>query len=287
MILKEKKKEEKFMRKKLKYDLHTHTSYSDGDLDILGNVKNAIKLGLDGIAITDHDNIDGWEEIDNNTYKIDVLKGVELSTYYKGDSVHVLGYYLNDGGDYSELDSFLKKTREERLIRVKKIIELLKQYDIDVTYEEILAEADGAVARPHIAKAIIKKYPERGYTSTYLFDNYIGNDRPCYLPVNYFDTRDAIELLKRNHCLDVIAHPLLITKFDYKELAKYEIDGIEAIYNYQSDIKNDVLSFTLNNKLIVTGGSDYHGPVTRDSMGSVYLEGKYVYDFLDKINKNK
>ena len=115
------------MKKKIKYDLHTHTCYSDGDLDILGNVKNAIKLGLDGIAITDHDNIDGWEDIDNNSYKIDVIKGVELSTYYKGDSVHVLGYYLNDGGDYSELDNFLKKTREDRLIRVKKIIDLLKK----------------------------------------------------------------------------------------------------------------------------------------------------------------
>ena len=275
------------MKKKLKYDLHTHTCYSDGDLDILGNVKNAIKLGLDGIAITDHDNIDGWEDIDNNSYKIDVIKGVELSTYYKGDSVHVLGYYLNDGGDYSELDNFLKKTREDRLIRVKKIIDLLKKYDINVTYEEIIAEADGAVARPHIAKAIMKKYPERGYTSNYLFENYIGNNKPCYVPVNYFDTRDAIELLKRNHCLVVIAHPLLITKFNYQELVKYNIDGIEAIYNYQDNIKNDVLSFTLNNKLIVTGGSDYHGPVTRDSMGSIYLEDKYVNLFLSKINKEK
>ena len=146
--------------KKLKYDLRTHTNYSDGDLDILGNVKNAYKLGLDGIAITDHDNIDSWEEIDNNNYPIDVIKGVELSTYYKGDSVHILGYYLNDNGDYSELDEFLKKTREERLVRVKKIIELLKNYDINVTYEEIIKEADGAVARPHIVKAIIKKYPE-------------------------------------------------------------------------------------------------------------------------------
>lgn len=273
------------MKKKLKYDLHTHTCYSDGDLDILGNVKNAIKLGLDGIAITDHDNIDGWEDIDNNSYKIDVIKGVELSTYYKGDSVHVLGYYLNDGGDYSELDSFLKKTREDRLIRVKKIIDLLKKYDINVTYEEIIAEADGAVARPHIAKAIMKKYPERGYTSNYLFENYIGNDKPCYVPVNHYDTRDAIELLKRNHCLVVIAHPLLITKFNYQELVKYNIDGIEAIYNYQDNIKNDVLNFTLNNKLIVTGGSDYHGPVTRDSMGSIYLEDKYVNLFLSKINK--
>ena len=275
------------MKRKLKYDLHTHTSYSDGDLNISGNVENAIKLGLDGIAITDHDNIDGWEEIDNNSYKIDVIKGVELSTYYKGDSVHILGYYLNDNGDYSELDEFLKNTREERLVRVKKIIELLKQYDINVTYEEILKEADGAVARPHIVKAIMKKYPERGYTSNYLFDNYLGKDKPCFLPVNYFDTRDAIELLKRNHCLVVVAHPLLINKFNYQELAKYNIDGIEAFYNYQNDIKNDTLSFTLNNKLIVTGGSDYHGPITRDSMGSVYLEGKYVDLFLDKINKRK
>ena len=216
------------MKRKLKYDLHTHTSYSDGDLNISGNVENAIKLGLDGIAITDHDNIDGWEEIDNNSYKIDVIKGVELSTYYKGDSVHILGYYLNDNGDYSELDEFLKNTREERLVRVKKIIELLKQYDINVTYEEILKEADGAVARPHIVKAIMKKYPERGYTSNYLFDNYLGNDKPCFLPVNYFDTRDAIELLKRNHCLVVVAHPLLINKFNYQELAKYNIDGIYA-----------------------------------------------------------
>ena len=182
-----------------------------------------------------------------------------------------------------QLDEFLKNIREERLVRVKKIIELLKQYDINVTYEEILAEADGAVARPHIVKAIMKKYQERGYTSNYLF----GNDKPCFLPVNYFDTRDAIELLKRNHCLVVVAHPLLINKFNYQELAKYNIDGIEAIYNYQNDIKNDTLSFTLNNKLIVTGGSDYHGPITRDSMGSVYLEGKYVDLFLDKINKRK
>ncbi len=273
--------------KKLKYDLHTHTNYSDGDLDIKGNVLNAYKLGLDGIAITDHDNIDSWEEIDNNNYPIDVIKGVELSTYYKGDSVHILGYYLNDSGDYSELDSFLKKTREDRLVRLKKIIELLKDYDINITYEEIIKEADGAVARPHIVKAIMKKYPKRGYTSAYLFDNYLGNDKPCYVPVNYFDTKDAIDLLKRNHCLVVVAHPLLINKFNYQELAKLGIDGIEAIYNYPKDIKNDVLAFTLNNKLIVTGGSDYHGPETRDSMGSAYLEGKELFKFLNRINKEK
>ena len=66
---------------------------------------------------------------------------------------------------------------------------------------------------------------------------------------------------------------------------KKKIDVIlDSIYE---DIKNDVLLFTLNNKLVVTGGSDYHGPETRDSLGSVYLEDKYVFNFLNKINKRK
>ena len=77
----------------MKYDLHTHTKYSDGELDVDGNVKRAIELGLDGIAITDHDSIESWKIIDQNDYAIPVIKGVELSTFYNGTSVHILGYY--------------------------------------------------------------------------------------------------------------------------------------------------------------------------------------------------
>lgn len=268
---------------KLKYDLHTHTTYSDGDLDINGNVNMAKKLGLDGIAITDHDNIDGWEEIDNNSFSLPVIKGVELSTFYKGESVHVLGYYLGSG-DYTELNNVLINIRRDRLERLDKIIELLKKYDIEVSREEILKLADGAVARPHIAQAIINKYPNRGYTKDYLFDNYLGNDKPCYVPVNNFSTVDAIELLKRNNCFVVIAHPLYIKKFDYRELARFDIDGIEVFYNYGNVSFGSVLSFSKDNNLVATGGSDYHGPVTRNTMGTSYLEGDYVTKFLSSIN---
>lgn len=271
----------------MKLDLHNHTTYSDGEFTIDEIVALAKKSGLDGIAVTDHDNIDSWKEIDSNVYDIKVIKGLELSTYHKGDVVHVLGYYLNDGGDYSELEDFLRKTKKDRMLRLKKIIKLLRKYDINITVEEVLKDADGAVGRPHIAATIIKKYPERGYNKDDLFKNYLGNDAPCYVEINNYETSDGIELLKRNHCLVVLAHPLYIRKFDYKELVLFGLDGIESFYQYRFDTSAEVLKFSLENNLVVTGGSDFHGPHVRNTMGEVYLEGDYVEEFLNRINFRK
>ena len=268
-------------------DLHTHTQYSDGDLTILENVKKAMEVGLDGIAITDHDTIDSWGEIDQNNYPILVIKGVELSTYYQGESVHILGYYLNDGGSYQELNDFLVKTRKERIERLDKMIELLKPFDIYLTKEEILEEADGAVARPHVAKAIMKKYPERNYSKDEIFDRFIGNDAPAYVPVNNFQTVDAVKLLHENHCLVIVAHPKLIRKFSYQELIQFDIDGIEGVYPYTFTDSHDVILFAEANHLLVTGGSDYHGPQTRDTIGKAYLDDKRSKVFLKKIHYEK
>ncbi len=270
----------------MKLDLHTHTTYSDGELDINGNVSLAKELGLDGIAITDHDNIESWRKIDSGDYGIEVIKGVELSTYHKGDVVHILGYYLNDGGDYGELERFLRDIQKARMTRLRKIIKLLERFNIYITKDDVLAEADGAVARPHIAAAIMKKYPERGYTKDGLFNDYLGNDGPCYVPINNFETRDGIDLLKRNHCLVILAHPLYIKKFNYQELISLGLDGIECFYKYRFDSSDDVLNFVEENNLVATGGSDFHGPNVRNTMGNVYMEGEYVRKFLEKINKD-
>lgn len=268
----------------MKLDLHTHTTYSDGDLDINGNVKRAIELGLDGVAITDHDNIDSWDEIDQNKYPILVIKGVELSTYYKGDNIHILGYYLNDGGDYSELNSILRTLRKDRIERLDKIISLLKPLGINLTREDVFREADGAIIRPHIAKAIMKKYPELNLSKDDVFDKYIGNHAPAYVPVTNFQTETAIELLKKNHCLVVIAHPLFIEKIDYHELLSLDIDGIEGFYSYSTETDDEVVKTAEELGLLVTGGSDYHGPITRNSMGDAYLEGDRAKTFLKRIN---
>ena len=269
----------------MKLDLHTHTTYSDGEFDINGNVLRAKELGLDGIAITDHDNIDSWSEIDHNQYPIMVIKGVELSTYHKGDSIHILGYYLNNGESYQELASTLIEFREDRLERLEKIISKLKDLGIELTKEEIMKEADGAVGRPHVAKAIMKKYPELHLSIDDVFDRYIGNQDPAYVPTNNYQTEDAIKMLKRNNCLVVLAHPLEIKKIDYHEIIDLGIDGIEGFYLYKFEPQDDIVSLGDERNLLVTGGSDYHGSNARDAMGKVYLEGDRAKVFLKRIHK--
>lgn len=268
----------------MKLDLHTHTTYSDGELTIEENVERARKLGLDGIAITDHDNIDSWKDIDNIDDFL-VIKGVELSTFHDNESIHLLGYYLNNNKSYKELDDFLIKMRKERRERIKKIIELLKQFKIELTEKEILAEADGAVGRPHVAKAIMKKYPEREYTKDYIFDNFIGNGKPAYVPTYNLHTIDAIKLLKRNNCIAVIAHPLIIDKYSYTKLLKLNIDGIETFYPYKEKDYKEVLKEAQKHNLLITGGSDFHGPNGSNEIGQEYLREPYSKVLLKKLNK--
>ncbi len=270
----------------MKYDLHTHTKYSDGELTIDGNVKKAIELGLDGIAITDHDNIDTWQEIDNNEYEIPIIKGVELSTYYKGESVHILGYYLNNNGSYEKLDQFLKDMRHKREKRTLKIIELLKEYGINITYKNIEKFADGAIGRPHIAKAIIEAYPQNNYTIQDIFDLYIGDGKPCFVKISEFQTEDAIRILKENNCLAILAHPLIIKKVDYREILSLGVDGVECYYPYDENKDyQEVINEAKKRKILITGGSDYHGPTVRNTMGREYLEGEELIRFLKSINK--
>lgn len=271
---------------KNKFDLHVHSTYSDGSLNIKQIVDRAILNKLDVIAITDHDNNESWKEIDTSSFKIPVLKGVEMSTTYMKDSVHILGYYLNNNGDYSELTNRLIDIQEKRKERVVKIISKLEQFDIYIKYEDVIKYADGAVARPHIAKAILEKYTDRGYTFEGLFEQYLGNDKPAYVKIEEFSSKDAIDLLHRNNCIAVLAHPWLISKFDYKEIKPLGIDGIECDIAGNLENSRQYFDFAKKNNLIITAGSDFHGPDILYEIGSNYIEGEYAISFLNKVNKH-
>jgi len=167
----------------------------------------------------------------------------------------------------------------------KVINNFIKKYDINITQEEILKEADGAVVRPHIVSAILKKYQDSIYTKDYLYEHYLGDNKPCFVPVNKTNTKDAIELLHRNNCIAIIAHPLYTDGLNFQDLLSLNIDGVECFYKYRFQTDNTVLKFAEQNNLLVTGGSDYHGPNIRDSMNEAYLEGEYVNKFLKRLNR--
>ena len=175
--------------------------------------------------------------------------------------------------DFTVVDNILAKYPAEELSTIAILQDVQEYYHY--LPEEVF---------PHIAKAIMKKYPEKNLTIDDVFDNYIGNRAPAYVPVNDFQTEAAIELLKRNHCLVVIAHPLFIEKIDYHELLKLDIDGIEGFYFYSTETDDEVVKTAEELGLVVTGGSDYHGPITRDTIGKAYLEKDKAKTFLKRIN---
>lgn len=279
----------------MKADLHNHSSYSDGTLNIEQMDEYAQSKNLDFIAITDHDTVKVINDLKNNSYKTKILVGTELSSELNGESVHILGYFYNNEVP-QDIIKYLNQRVIDRKERVYKILERLKEfYDIDITYKDVLFYGFGAldesfepeaIGRPHIAEAISKKYL---ISFDEVFERYIGSGKKAYIPTNEAHTKDMIDLLKNNNALVVIAHPVHIKKNSIEEIIGYGVDGIEARYpdNEEADTTR-FLELAERYKLLVTGGSDFHGPQrtgSRGDMGQCYIEGKELELFLGRVFK--
>lgn len=273
-----------------KGDFHLHTKNSDGKLSPKELVNLAKKEEVDIIAVTDHDTVSGLEEAVREGFNIQVkvIPGLELSTLYNGKSVHVLGYFRDINLINENLKAFLKEMSDYRVYRAKKIVESLYEiFNIKLSYEKILKDTNGIVARPHIAKAII----EAGYDYSweYIFENFIGDDSPAYIPNKKLSTEDGIKLLQSSNALIVLAHPVLIKSINLEELLKLPFHGIEAIYSMNSEEDTArLLNYANNYDKIVTAGSDFHGISSDDlkhssTVGEVFLDGKGIEAFLNKL----
>ena len=268
----------------MKADLHNHTIYSDGILKPLELAEYGAKKGIDLIAITDHDSVTAFSE-DLKKTVIPIIKGVELSTYYNGENIHLVGYFINNESP-KEIEELLQYFERKRKDRVYEIIKKLKKYyDIELTYDDIKKYADGAIGRVHVAKAIEEKY-QVPFKET--FDKYIGNDQLAYVPTENFNFKDAIDVLHKNNALAILAHPMYIIKNDVEELIKLGVDGIEAHYSKHTREQEEIyLKLAKKYKLLVTGGSDFHKyPETEDDidLGKATVSGKELEELLNKLN---
>ena len=270
----------------MKADLHVHSSYSDGNMSIKEINDYAKTKGLDLIAITDHDNLESLKDISNLNSDVLLLTGVELSTYHNEENIHILGYFYNNEIVTNEVIDYLNELREKRDKRIYKIIDKLKEfYNITIDYNDIYKFADGAIGRPHIAKAISEKY---GCTYNEAFNRYIGNNQKAYVRTTNFATKDAIDFLHRNNAIAVMAHPSHIKNNDIEELIKLGIDGIEVYYpDHDNEDISKYLDLAEKYKLLVTGGSDFHGIGIRSDLATSTIKDDDVTKLLEKLKINK
>lgn len=246
----------------MKADLHLHTTASDGTLSPEELVQRAAQLGLEVIAITDHDSVDGIPralDAARSFPGLRVIPGVEINTDIPHGEVHILGYFI----DYrnTSLNQTLKELRSSRYERGRKMLGRLAGMGIDLEWDRVLELATGGVVgRPHIAQAML----ERGYTSSFrqAFTEYIGRNGPAYVPRKKVTPLEAVMLLLKAGGLPVLAHPADIESLDafVLQLKKAGMVGIEVYYNgYSSRTIAQLQSLARKYELVACGGSDYHG----------------------------
>lgn len=260
-------------------DLHLHTTYSDGLLTPDEIVDLAVKRGLDGIAITDHDNILGIEPAIKRSKLYEdffVIPGIEFSCVYMDEEVHLLGYFFNyKSSDIIDLIEFLKKSRIERGI---KMIEKLKENGVKIELEDIEKYMKkGAIGRPHIGRILIEKKYVKSMQEA--FELYLNKGRPGYVERYKLKVADVINMIHKENGIVVIAHPGLIkNKQIIYDCIEMGIDGIEAIHSKHTK-KNmlNLIEMAQSSNLIITGGSDCHGKL----IDGDYLIGKYYIDLND------
>lgn len=273
-----------------KVDFHVHTNKSDGILSPKEVVDRAYKNGVEILAITDHDTINGLSEaIDEAKVKnIKLIPGIEFSCNYNNESIHLLGFFKDDSYKSENFIEILNNIQEKRILRAKKMIEKLSdEFNININFEDVLKHGKNVVARPHIAKAIIDA--GYSYTHDYIFDNFIGKDKPAYVPTNKITIEEGIEVLHKFNALVFLAHPVLIKNSPLEDFLKFNLDGIEAVYflNSKEDEKY-LLDFAKKHNLLVSAGSDCHGDFKNDKrhgdIGDMPLKDEYLSKLLENLN---
>jgi predicted metal-dependent phosphoesterase TrpH len=252
-------------RRMPRIDLHTHSDESDGTFTPSEVVRRAAELGLDVVALTDHDTTSGLGEATEAAREVGVelVPGVEFSAEHQATSIHVLCYWMDVSNE--ELQTELQRLRDDRFRRGEMMIEKLQALGFDISFERVREIAGGGnIVRPHVAQAMV----EAGIVAdeAEAFDRYIADGGPAHVPKHALDPLDSVDLIVRAGGVCVLAHPGmwgaqssvpddLIVAMAERGMVGLEVDHTDhtpeqrAIYRAMAERLD----------LVATGGSDCHG----------------------------
>jgi predicted metal-dependent phosphoesterase TrpH len=259
-------------------DLHLHTTHSDGSLrpsEVLALAKAA---KVSALAITDHDITTGIPEAmaAGQELGIEVIPGVEISSFDGKSELHILGYCLN--WEDKEFNDRLATLRASRHRRNPLIIERLRAAGLDVTYEEVKALAGTeSVGRPHIAQLLMqKKYVTSAKEA---FDRYLAEGKSAYVARDLPTPAEAIRWIREAKGVAVLAHPTWMKETGeglqtcVAQLKEAGLGGVEVHYSTHSKSQTaNYLEMAQRLSLLVTGGSDFHG-ITKPDIEVGYGRG--------------
>jgi predicted metal-dependent phosphoesterase TrpH len=250
----------------VRIDLHTHSDRSDGT-DKPGELMGrAFGVGLDVVALTDHDTAVGWDDARAAAGDIGIgfVPGMEISCRHAGVGVHLLAYLLDP--HYPPLAEELRRVLDGRSARLPRTLERLRGLGIDITADDVAAVSANAEAtgRPHIADALVA----RGVVANRdeAFDRFLAQGRPAYVERYAADLVDTIAMVRAAGGVAVLAHPwgrhsrraLGVTTLEM--LKEIGLAGLEVDHqDHDATTRAELREVASALGLLQTGSSDFHG----------------------------
>ena len=284
-------------------DLQCHTIASDGELTAEELVDLAIEKKLSAIAITDHDSLGSVKKAIQYSKgkKIEVIPAIELSCddpFSEYEKIDIIGLFIDFNN--KELIGLIKHINGKREENKKQVIEKLKNFGYGIFYKDVKKTVKGTFGRPHIAKYLLKKYPEEFKSVRDVFDKLIGKGKKAFIETHdRVSIKDAIKIIKNAGGVAIFAHPGIYTREYSIKIIDYFIDnygdGIETYYPYHiicQELKIDkkgneklidfYKSIAKSKKIFESGGNDHHGNY-RFTLGEVKIPKKVLENIRKRL----
>ena len=260
-------------------DLHSHTNKSDGSLSPAELIDLALQKGLQTLAITDHDTLEGYDEAAPlaQAAGLDLICGVELSSKFHHRSIHVLGYFFHQppGPEFRHHLDCIQTSRRERNGR---LAARLRELGLDVHQDEAERFGRSQTGRPHFARLLVEKGYVRDLREA--FDRYLDESAPGFVERRDASLDNVIRWIHEADGLASWAHPVRMVRQSavpvdrlFREMAGHGMDAIEAYHtDHSPEVQAEYLTVASRIGLAVTGGSDFHGdPKPQIQLGQVTL----------------
>ncbi len=262
------------------YDLHSHTTASDGRLTPEALVQRALDNRVQVLAITDHDSISALrpaqEFINKNQLPLHLINGIEISTLWENKDIHVVG--LNLDLNSSALKNLIQAQAERRDIRSRLIAERLEKHRIYGALEGVTELAAGVpITRSHFAQWLVAQGHAKNLQA--VFKKYLTKGNPGYVPPQWCSIKEAVDVIHQANGQAVLAHPgrYKLTAKWLKRLLQAFVeaggDAMEVAQPQQAQHERRLLAdYAIQYGLLCSQGSDFHYPTPWLELGrNLYL----------------